>query len=414
MRGATGDKPYARNQAPAGQGSNSLVVRRFNERLILATLRRLGDASKADIARHTSLTQNTVGLIASDLVARGLVHQVGRREGQRGQPAMLLALAPDGTCSIGVKMGRGSICAVLVDFGGAILHTIDRERPLPGPAEALAETRAIIADMRAVIPRRARGRLAGIGLAIPHDLDSWRRELDLPGDHLAAWQGHDFAAALRAHLDLPLLVENDGTAVAVAELFRGHGRTIDDFVSLHIASALGGGIVLGGQYRSGFRGNAGDIGLMPASGTATLPNGAPAFEILLARASIRSLVRHLRDHGRAVVTRRDLEVAMEQSPDLLTDWLDTCAAALVEPLLSIAAVLDVDAIVIDGDLDAALIARLLAQLSTLMSRAAPEARQAPALLQGTIGRNAAAIGAAILPLHHNFTPDQRTLLGVAA
>ena len=46
-----------------GQGSNSVQVRQYNERVILTLLRRLGEASKADLARHARLTNNTAGQI---------------------------------------------------------------------------------------------------------------------------------------------------------------------------------------------------------------------------------------------------------------------------------------------------------------------------------------------------------------
>lgn len=399
-----------------GQGSNSAVVRQYNERVILATLRRLGEASKADLARHAKLTQNTSGLIVRDLIEAHLICEVGRREGARGQPATLLALDPHGVCSIGLKVGRRSICAMLVDFSGHVLHVIDRERALPGPRIALDETRAALAEMRAAVPKRAKGRLAGIGLAMPYDLDSWRRELSLPGDALDEWHGYDFVGALREGLDLPLFVENDGTAVAVAELFKGHGRDLNDFVSVYIACALGGGVVLRGEYRRGIIGNAGDIGLMPTSMSrlSTAPRPAGAFDILLNRASISSLMRHLRANDVPVVTRADLDAATKAHPALVDAWLDDCADALVNPLQSIAAMLDLEALVLDGDLERALVERLVARLRDLLRAAAPEARHPPRLVAGTVGRNAAAIGAALLPLHLNFSPDQRLLFGSAA
>ena len=58
-------------QAAGGQGSNSAIMRQFNERVILTALRRLGEASKADLARQASLTQNTAGQIVRELERHG-------------------------------------------------------------------------------------------------------------------------------------------------------------------------------------------------------------------------------------------------------------------------------------------------------------------------------------------------------
>jgi predicted ArsR family transcriptional regulator len=90
----------------SGQGSNSVQVRQYNERVILTLLRRLGEASKADLARHARLTNNTAGQIVRDLEEQRLVRTDGKRAGARGQPATILRLDPHGAYSIGFKLGR--------------------------------------------------------------------------------------------------------------------------------------------------------------------------------------------------------------------------------------------------------------------------------------------------------------------
>src|SRR5687767_13647570 len=105
-----------------GQGSNSAQVRQFNERVILTLLRRLGEASKADLARHANLTNNTAGQIVRELELQQLVRSEGKRIGARGQPATLLRLDPEGAYSIGIKIGRRSLDALLVDFSGRVIE----------------------------------------------------------------------------------------------------------------------------------------------------------------------------------------------------------------------------------------------------------------------------------------------------
>ena len=123
---------------------------------------------------------------------------------------------------------------------------------------------------------------------MPYNLGSWRRELDTPEAICAAWAGYDLADRLRATLELPAFVENDGTAVAVAELFEGRGRELNDFAVVYLDGAIGGGLVLDGSYRRGVTGNAGYIGLMPVAPSGlkqTPPPGRPS-DILLNRASV--------------------------------------------------------------------------------------------------------------------------------
>src|SRR6266852_4001392 len=92
--------------AANGQGTNSIAVRQFNERVVLTALRRLGEASKADLARRVNLTQNATGEIVRELERQHLIRTVGKRKGQRGQPAVLLCLDDKGAYAIGIKLGR--------------------------------------------------------------------------------------------------------------------------------------------------------------------------------------------------------------------------------------------------------------------------------------------------------------------
>ncbi|MEK0082750.1 ROK family protein [Benzoatithermus flavus] len=396
-----------------GQGSNSAQVRQFNERVILTLLRRLGAASKADLARHAQLTSNTAGQIVRELEEQRLVRSEGKRTGARGQPATLLRLDPEGAYSIGIKIGRRSLDALLVDFSGHVLERRRLERSFPLPDEAVAFVRESVMALRRCLNRGTEHRLAGLGVATPYNLGSWQRELDIPNSAYQRWNDVDVKAELEAATGLAVFVENDGTAAAVAELFQGHGRSLDDFLYVFIGTAAGGGVILGGDYHRGVNANAGDLGLMPTlpSRLPTAPRPRGPYEILLTRASLNALIRHLRGRGFPIESRRDLEPLLEQAHPAVGEWLEDAVDALVLPVLSAVRILDVPAVVIDGDLPRPLLLDLIARLEIQLGIASPESREPPRLLCGSIGREAPAIGAAILPLHLNFSPSRDVLIG---
>jgi predicted NBD/HSP70 family sugar kinase len=380
-------------------------IRQHNERVILQRLRRLGSASKADLARAAQLTHSAVGQICDDLEARGLIQETGRKSiGQRGQPATLLRLDPAGAYGIGVRLDRARIETVLADLGGAILAHYMHEGPLPPPMQTLEIVRKDIARVVAVLSRDRRGRIAGIGLGRPFNLSSWLYELDLSRDSFATWDDVDFAGELSRVIGLEVLEENDGSAAAIAELFHGLGRQHADFLYLFIGPAIGGGVVLGGDYVRGAGGNAGDVAMMPVAPSvlASAPAARGGRTVLLARASLNTLMRHLRFScavGRGI---GDLAHAMEQAPAAAGQWLDDCADALVESLLAARALLDVPLVIIDSDLGAAILPNLLARLEPALRSAAPEARTPPDLMAGGFGPLAGALGAATLPLFIHF------------
>jgi len=160
----------------------------------------------------------------------------------------------------------------------------------------------------------------------------------------------------------------------------------------------------------GYSGNAGDIGMIPVRPSA-LPSAVTrdGHDILLGRASLNALCRHLRFRGVAHAGYAELDTP--EGAAAAEEWLADCADALAEPLLTARALLDVPVVVIDSDLPAPWIDRLLVQLAPLLANRVAEARTPPSLLRGSFGAMAGALGAATLPLFLHFGPGAGNLAG---
>jgi len=404
--------------ARTGQGSNSAQVRLYNERIVLQALRRFGEASKADLARAAGLTNNAVGAIIAFLGAAGLVVERGKKhDGQRGQPATMLQLASDGAYSIGVRLDRVGCETVCVDFGGRIIASRSHDSILPPPRDMLAIVARDIKSIEVEIGPERWERLSGIGLAQPYHLGSWLRELELPASSFRLWDDFDFGTALEAETGIPVFLENDGNAAAIAELFYGHGRTLSDFVYLFIGGAVGGGVVQGGDCLRGTRGNAGDFAMIPvpASTLPSAPRPEHPFDVLLTRTSLAGLRRHLRWHGHAVDTLGEIGDLFRRNPRPIAfdEWIDDAVAAFVPAILSTVAVLDIGHVVLEGDLDCGLIETIVERLGRALDAAVPESVPTPKVIEGSFRVRAGALGAATLPLFFNFSPRSSILTGVA-
>ena len=59
-------------------------ARRHNRALVLRTMFREGPVSRADLARATNLTRVTTSDLATELLAEGLIEELGQREGRAG------------------------------------------------------------------------------------------------------------------------------------------------------------------------------------------------------------------------------------------------------------------------------------------------------------------------------------------
>lgn len=79
--------------------------------------------------------------------------------------------------------------------------------------------------------------------------------------NIAAWRSFPLRERLREHFaGLPVLVHNDGVALAAGEHWRGAGRDVRNLLTVTVSTGVGGGLILGGRLLHGSSGNAGHIG----------------------------------------------------------------------------------------------------------------------------------------------------------
>jgi len=394
------------------KGSNSVQVRRYNERVVLEALQRLGTASKADLARSTQLTPQAVAGIVDALVEVGLVEHRGRRTGQVGQPSVLYGPAPDGAYSIGLHIGRRALDAVLVDFAGAVRSFESSEYDYPEPRSVGRLAASYVETLTASLPPARRDRVVGVGIAIPYFLGGWANELGFPASVAKSWRSLDLRKYLVSEIGQPLRFENDASAAAAAELVYGRGREHKNWIYLSINTFIGGGLIVNGNLEVGPHGNSAAFAPHPVSASrlASVPPPTQPFEILLHRASIYVLMNHLRTNGISINRANDLEALGEGAEPFLTEWIEDAADALAQAIIGSIAVIDVEAIVIDAILPRSLLERTVASVQKRFAALLPDGLVEPEIVMGTIGRQAAAIGGAILPLYAMFAPDSGVLV----
>jgi predicted NBD/HSP70 family sugar kinase len=397
------------------KGSNSGQLRHFNERVVLDVVRRLEVASKADISRATGLTPPTIATIVDSLEAAGYLAQKGRKFGGKGQPSVMYELAPDGAFSIGIHIGRRAIDAVLTGFAGQRLIEQTHEYDYPQPDEVRKLGESIIKKFKSKLGKRIH-RAVGIGIAAPYFLGGWGEELEFTAEISAQWRSLDLRTFFHQPKDaLPVFTENDASAAAVAELVYGTGKTCRDFIHLSINTLIGGGVVLDGTLQSGPNGNAGAYGPLPVtkSKLSTVRPSAAPFEILLKRASVYILMRHLRENGVTINRARDVLDLSAKDKALVNEWQDDCADALAQAIIASIAVIDVDVIVVDGILPEPVLIDTVERIRTRFADFLPAGLVAPEIVTGRFGSWAAPVGASILPLHAMFGPDRGVLTKMA-
>jgi predicted NBD/HSP70 family sugar kinase len=394
------------------RGSNHTGMRQFNERTVLRAIRHEGAIPKADLARLTQLSSQTVSIIVNRLLDDGLLIKQDRIRGKIGQPSVPLAINPDGAYSIGLQVGRRSLEVVVTDFLGQMRHQWQHTYPFPSPTEVLPKIKEGLKLMQKRMGSEAWKRNVGIGLSAPLAMHEWG---DLMGKKaqkaMVDWESIDLVQEVQAMSALPVEFAKDTTAACVAELVQGLGRDLPNFLYVYVGTFVGGGLVMDGHIVNGPRGNAGAIGSMPIGlpplGTRANTN-TPAQ--LLQLASGWQLEQALMAGGHdPLLVQQDAIMSAEFSA-FTQPWVSQAAKALAMSATSAAALLDLDAIVLDGSLNAKLLQALIQQTEASLAQFSFDGIHQPQVLAGRVGSHARALGGALLPLHAQFFPDKDIFL----
>src|SRR3954468_8675015 len=91
----------SRSQGGSLAGTNLERAGDYNQRVTLQAIRVNGPITRVDLAQITGLTTPAIANITNRLLDENLILEVGKLHGRRGQPAMRLAINPDGSFSIG-------------------------------------------------------------------------------------------------------------------------------------------------------------------------------------------------------------------------------------------------------------------------------------------------------------------------
>ena len=389
------------------RGSNQVGMRQFNERVVLQAIRLHGPLPKAEIARLTNLTAQTVQIIIARLEAEGLVLKHAPLRGRIGQPSVPMALNPDGAYAIGIKIGRRSLDVLLLDFSAQVRERLTLDYDFPDPDTLFDEIRARLKLLRKSLgPKRAQ-LLRGVGIAAPLSLGGWQSLLGVAPQQAARWNEIDIEAEVQDMTPLPVALCKDTAAACVAELVAGRGRSVRSFLYVFVDTFIGGGLVIDSHLRSGGTGNAGAIGSMSLG--LGVAHGEPPRQ-LLSVASLFTLEKMYGDAGLDTGAVADSRAMQAPWLPVTQAWLALAAPGIALAAHNAAALLDLDSVIVDGSFSRELLAATLAQVDAALERYDWEGLTRPSLMAGAIGADARAVGGALLPLYGSFSPDRDLFL----
>ena len=363
------------------KGTNQEFGRPYNRRLVLETIRLHGPVARGEIAKRVGLTVQTVSTIIRELELQGFV--LGARElpKGRGLPPTFLNINPEGGFAIGVHVTPVGLKAALINLAGEVIGARERSLPQLRPAIAFREIGKLVAGLRKLRPR---GRMLGIGLAMPGPFDVDSMSFVGPTT-LEGWKGVPVRENLAKLTGLPAFIEVDLAAAALGERLYGAGRGLREFYYLYFGVGLGGCLVHEGAPLRGAFGNAGEIGHLPL-----VPDGEAC-----PCGNRGCLERYL---SLEALERRSASIGLD-------GWVAEAAPLLRAAIVAIENLFDPETIIIGGLVEAAVLTRLLAAAEPLAhSVSERRGRPAPRITRSGGGPNAVLRGAAALAVAGVLSP----------
>ncbi|MBI4771863.1 MAG: ROK family protein, partial [Chloroflexi bacterium] len=146
--------------------------------------------------------------------------------------------------------------------------------------------------------------IGGIGVGVPGPIDTERGVIRVAVNLGQGWNNMPLADRLKDRLGFKAYIDNDVRVGAMGEFTHGAGKDVEDMVAVFVGTGVGGGIILGGQLRGGFRGGAGEVGhtVVAADNGIVGKTGEPGtVEPLASRTGMERMARELVAAGRKSV-----------------------------------------------------------------------------------------------------------------
>ncbi|MER8012507.1 ROK family protein [Streptomyces sp. NPDC094149] len=300
---------------------------------------------------------------------------------------------------VAVDLGGTTIKAARLTVQGIAEETLRLPTPIKEGPEAILNA---VAETAAALTRP---HTAAIGLCAPGLVDSASGTIRFAAN--LQLRDAPLARQVTERTGLPVTLEHDVRAAALAEHRLGRGKELKDLLVIVLGTGVAAGIISGGHLIHGAHSMAGEFGHMSVQQDGELCD-CGQHGCVEAYAGARAVVRRYCRAGRQALTAADVTARLETDHAAARVW-DEATDALGRALASTTVLLDPQMIVLAGGLAAAghlllpPVRKALAQ--NLTWRSAPPVELSP------LGAGAGLLGAA---LHAAETTGAGTLTNPAS
>lgn len=235
-----------------GNGMATVTNGRGRE-AVFALIRRRRQTTRTEVAEACGLSKAQVSDIVAELLAEGLVREVGTQQEGRGRSRIVLELNATAHLVLGAQLDDDRCVAILADL---------QARPQAMETVAIRGTRpeefvaALIAAVKRLMGQTAMPVL-GLGVGTPGSLDAAGRVIRVSVPH--SWRDVPIAEMIETQIGLPIRVANRAKVAVLGEHWHGRAQGVDDVAYVFVGNGIIAGLLVDGKLYFG-AGGAGELG----------------------------------------------------------------------------------------------------------------------------------------------------------
>lgn len=385
-------------------------LRRSNRSRALWQVFLSGPMTRQEIGVLAGLSPATVSNLVADLVAEGIIAEVGSEDSNGGRPRGLLQVNPEYGYVIGVDVGESAFLVELFDLGLGMRarHLSATDMAVLDPNDAVTH---VAEGIRSVIEQAGVGQagagqraILGVGVAVPGLVE--HTEHAIVHGQSVGWDAVPVETMLRDMIDLPVLVDNGAKTLGQAETWFGAARGTDNAIIVLLGMGLGTCIISNGEVYRGATSSAGEWGhtCVMVGGRRCRCGANGCLEAYVGAAAIAARYAELAGAGQPA-SPASLEgtvaaiIASSQRNAAAAQVLDEVVMYLGAGIANLVNLFNPERVVVGGWLGQALSDALLPRI---IEAARTHALRLPfsgvQIVKAELGQDAVALGGATLPI----------------
>lgn len=296
-----------------------------------------------------------------------------------------------GKRSLGIEASASVLNAVALDASGAIAKTFRKD--VDASSGTVEQVGAFIESLRPELEG-----VEAIGVAVPGLISRETHRVAFSA-HIPEHTEVDLAEGVRNASGLPTIIENDANAAAYGEFRLGAGRESRNIFYATLGSGVGGAFIFDGAIWSGKSGFAGEFGYVAINSEGMRLEDVASSSNIVRRTRNRMLqdsTSSLSNIEPTEIGIAEIIAAAETEDDLAQMMLSRTGEYVGTAMASVINLLNIETIVIGGELMEAGHHVLDAVISRARELSFGPSFASTRIVSGTLGRNAAAAGVALI------------------